>query len=94
MWVGGRGTRNVPHRFPWMPPKTPKETQALALHIVRALYRATDGVPGQWRMLSGMRGATADAVMYAFEIGWVELEGNHSMSLTDQGRRLIRKEAH
>ena len=77
-----------------MPPKTSKETQALAQHIVRALYIATDGVPRQWRMLSSFQGATVEAVMYAAKSGWIELKGNHSISLTDEGRRLIVKQAH
>jgi hypothetical protein len=50
-----------------MPPKTTKETKALAQHIVRALYVDTDGAPRRWRMLSSFRGATVEAVMYARE---------------------------
>jgi hypothetical protein len=29
----------------------PSETESLALHLVRALYNATDGRPQVWRML-------------------------------------------
>lgn len=34
-------------------------------------------------MLSGMPGATASAVLYAEEQGWIELEGAHSACLTE-----------
>jgi hypothetical protein len=44
-------------------------------------------------MLSGIPGATAGAVFYAVEQGWIELQGNHSVCLTEQGRRLMAKEA-
>ena len=45
-------------------------------------------------MLSSIPVATADAVLYAEEQGWLELEGAHSACLTEEGRRLIAKEAH
>ena len=61
---------------------------------MRALYIDTDGVPGQWRMLSSFEGATVEAVMYALKSGWIELDGDHSISLTDEVRRLIVKQAH
>ena len=32
----------------------PSETEALALHLVRAVYNATDGRPMQWRSLEGL----------------------------------------
>ena len=67
-------------RFSSVPPKTSKETEALAQHVVRQLFIATDGMPGQWRMLSGLQGASVGAVMYAVKSGWIELEGNHSIS--------------
>jgi hypothetical protein len=44
-------------------------------------------------MLSGIPGATAGAVLHAVEQGWIELEGTHSVCLTEQGRRLMAKEA-
>jgi hypothetical protein len=77
-----------------MPPKTSKETQALAQRIVRTLYIDTDGAPRQWRMLSSFPGATVEAVMYALESGWIELKGDHSIRLTDEGKRLVIKQAH
>jgi len=45
-------------------------------------------------MLSTIPGATAASVLYAEEQGWIELEGYHSARLTEEGRRLIAKEAH
>ena len=44
-------------------------------------------------MLSGIHGATADAVPYAVDQGWIELQGVHSVCLTEVGRRLMAKEA-
>ena len=44
-------------------------------------------------MLSSIPGATAASVLYAEEQGWIELEGAHSACLTEEGRRLIAKEA-
>ena len=44
-------------------------------------------------MLSSIPGATADAVLYAEEQGWIELEGAHSAGLTEEGRKLIAKGA-
>jgi hypothetical protein len=82
-----------PFRSPRMATKTSKATQELARHVVRSVYAATDGQPMKWRMLSGIPGATAGAVLYAVEQGWVELEGAHSVCLTEEGRRLIAKEA-
>jgi hypothetical protein len=77
-----------------MASKVRPATRKLAQHIVREVYVATDGQPRRWRMLSGIHGATADAVIYAVEEGWIELEGFHSACLTEEGRRLIAKEAH
>jgi hypothetical protein len=45
-------------------------------------------------MLSSIPGATADAVLYAEQQGWLKLEGAHSACLTEEGKRLIAKEAH
>ena len=45
-------------------------------------------------MLSTIPGATADSVLYAVEQGWLDLEGAHSACLTEEGRKLIAKEAH
>ncbi len=77
-----------------MASKVRQSTRDLARHITRAVYEATDGQPRRWRMLSAIPGATADAVLYAQEQGWIELEGAHSACLTQEGRRLIAREAH
>ncbi len=76
-----------------MASKVRPSTRELARHITRAVYEATDGRPRQWRMLSTIPGATAASVLYAAEQGWIELEGAHSACLTEEGRRLIAKEA-
>ena len=74
--------------------KVGKETETLARHILQTIYIDTDGQPGQWRMLSGIEGVTASVVMYAVNRGWVELRGNHSICLTEVGRRLVLSHAH
>jgi hypothetical protein len=71
-----------------------QSTRDLARYITRAVYEATDGRSRQWKMLSTIPGATAASVVYAAEQGWIELEGAHSACLTEEGRRLIAKEAH
>jgi hypothetical protein len=73
--------------------KVSKETEILARHILQTIYIATDGRPGQWRMLSAIEGVTVSVVMYALNRGWVELRGNHSVCLTEVGRRLVLSEA-
>jgi hypothetical protein len=77
-----------------MASKVRQSTRDLARHITRAVYQATDGQPRRWRMLSTIPGATADAVLYAEEQGWLELEGAHSACITEEGRQMIAKEAH
>jgi hypothetical protein len=74
--------------------KVRHSTWELARHITRAIYQSSDGQPGRWRMLSSIPGATAASVLYAEEQGWIELEGAHSACLTEEGRRLIAREAH
>ena len=44
--------------------------------------------------LSGIEGVTASVVMYAVNRGWVELRGNHSICVTEVGRRLVLSHAH
>jgi hypothetical protein len=67
----------------------PSDTETLALHLVRGLYDATDGLPQQWRMLEELEAPTMDAIMYAMTRGWVIIETGHSICLTDAGRRLM-----
>ncbi len=76
-----------------MASKVRPSTLELARHVTRAVYEAADGQPRRWRMLSTIRGATAASVLYAEELGWIKLEGAHSACLTEEGRKLIAKEA-
>ena len=76
-----------------MASKVGPATRELARYVLRVIHAATDGQPRRWTMLSGIHGATAGAVLYAVEQGWIELQGNHSVCLTEEGRRLIAKEA-
>jgi hypothetical protein len=99
--VGRSKSRAVPCGTPGrrvrssaMARKVSKETETLARHILQTIYIDTDGQPGQWRMLSGIEGVTASVVMYAVNRGWVELRGNHSICVTEVGRRLVLSHAH
>lgn len=53
----------------------------------------TDGRPMRWRSIgpiadrAGVQDAAA-AVATAVEQGWIEVEGGHSVCLTEKGRRL------
>lgn len=66
------------------------EIEKTARHLVRALYIATEGRPQQWRMLAGFTSMpeASDAIQLAVDRGWMLVEGNHSICLTDEGRRL------
>jgi hypothetical protein len=68
----------------------PSETEPLAVQLVRALYDAPDGRPMQWRKIEQLDGATTDAVEFAAARGWVQLEGAHSVALTEAGRQLAK----
>lgn len=62
-----------------------------AERLLRALYKLTEGQPGRWRMITSLGSAgTAGAVDTAMRAGWVEIEGGHSIRLTDAGRRKVR----
>ena len=65
------------------------ETETLALHLVTALYDASDGRSEQWRLLAEMDGMTAEAVVFAVARGWVIVEAGRSICLTNAGRRLV-----
>ena len=71
-----------------------QSTRDLARYVTRAVYESADGQPWRWRTLSTIPGATAASVLYAVDQGWLELEGAHSACLTEEGRRLMAKEAH
>jgi hypothetical protein len=45
-------------------------------------------------MLSTIPGVTVSCVLYAEEQGWIELGGGRRACLTEEGRKLIAKEAH
>ena len=77
-----------------MASKVRPSTRELARHITRAVYEAADGQPRRFSMLSTIPGATAASILYAVDQGWIELEGAHSACLTEEGRRLMAKEAH
>lgn len=70
----------------------PSKPEALALHLMRALYDTTGGRPMQWRSLAGISDApeTREAVQLAVDRGWLLVEGGHSVCLTDQGRQVLR----
>ena len=84
---------NSPVRIIWLP-EVRQSTRDLAWYVTRAVYESADGQPRRWRTLSTIPGATAASVLYAVEQGWLELEGAHSACLTEEGRRLMAKEAH
>jgi hypothetical protein len=68
----------------------PSETESVAVQLVRALNDAPDGRPMQWRMIEHLDGATADAVEFAAARGWVQVDGGHSITLTEAGRQLAK----
>jgi hypothetical protein len=67
----------------------PTETETLALHLVSALYAASDGSAQQWRILAEMDGMTAEAIVFAVARGWVIVEAGRSICLTVAGRRTV-----
>jgi hypothetical protein len=68
----------------------PSGTESLAVQLVRALYDATDGRPMQWRSLEGLDlPDAAAAVSYAVTRGWLLVQGEHTVCLTDAGRRIV-----
>jgi hypothetical protein len=67
----------------------PSETETLALHLVRALYDSPDRLLRHWRMPEELDRRTAEAILFAVARGWVVVQGNHSIGLTDAGRRMV-----
>ena len=60
----------------------PSETETLALHLVRAVYNATDGRPMQWCSLEGFDvPETAEAVGYAVTRGWMMVQAGTASAL-------------
>lgn len=61
-----------------------------AERLVRTLYRLTEGQPGYWRMIGSIgAAATPGAIDRACKAGWIEVEGGHSVRLTEVGRRKV-----
>ena len=66
-----------------------RKSKALALHLLRTVYNATDRLM-QWRSLEGLDvPETAEALCYAVEKGWILVRDGHSVCLTKAGRRLM-----
>jgi RNA:NAD 2'-phosphotransferase (TPT1/KptA family) len=66
-----------------------RKSWALALHLLRTVYNATDR-PMQCRSLEGLDvPETAEARRYAVERGWILVRDGHSVCLTEAGRRLM-----
>ena len=66
------------------------ETEAVAVHLVRAVYNATDGRPLQWCSFEGLDvPETVEALHYAVTQGWLMVQGGDSVCLTDAGRRIV-----
>lgn len=77
---------------------TAKADQQLALRLCRALSVDTGRRPMQWRTLAliARRARIRDlaeidkAVAEAVKLGWLLVEGGHSIALTDTGRSAAR----
>ena len=69
------------------------ETVALARQILRSIYLVTEGRYRAPCRLSNIPGVTTAAVVYAVRNHWLELKGNSSVCLTDEGSRLAIKQA-
>ena len=61
-----------------------------ARKLVNALYKATDGRPMEWRMVTGLSARQAAAVDHAVEKGWILVEEGRNLCLTDEGAALAR----
>jgi len=66
-------------------------TEELARQILRRIYEDTDGRPMEWRTLVTSKTADA-AVELAVDCGWLLIDGNKGVCLSDEGRALVRKE--
>ena len=49
--------------------------------LIRVHFRPTEGQPDQWRMIA--------AIDTAMRASWIEIEGGHSVRLTEVGRRKV-----
>lgn len=67
--------------------------------MVLDLQAFTGGDTGRWSMVHSIAGRLAlgdqdlidRAVVYAHECGWIEIQGFHSVKLTDKGQHLFVK---
>ena len=60
-----------------------------ARKFVKALYKATEGKPLQWRLIIGLSSKQV-AVDYAVEKGWLQVKDRCSVCLTEEGAALLR----
>jgi hypothetical protein len=67
-----------------------KGTDELARNLCRELYEFTDGWPSEWRKVVG--GVSMHAALgYAVQHGWLLIDDQDCICLTERGRRLVRK---
>ena len=66
------------------------KTEELALVLVRRIYEATDGTLKQVRLVM-TTGLGKNALEFAVDSGWLVVEGDNDVSLTEQGRDIVRK---
>ena len=64
-------------------------TEELARQILRRIYEDTDGRPMEWRTLVTNKSADA-AVELAVDYGWLLIDGDKGVCLSDEGRALVR----
>ena len=68
-----------------------KRVQELARRLCMELYELTDGQPNKWRHIIG-GDLMHSAMSYAIWRGWLEADSESiKVSLTDEGRREVRK---
>jgi adenosyl cobinamide kinase/adenosyl cobinamide phosphate guanylyltransferase len=65
-------------------------TEELARHILKRVYEHTDGRPMEWRTLVTNKTGEA-AVELAVDNGWLLVDGNKGVCLTDKGRAEVKK---
>jgi Mn-dependent DtxR family transcriptional regulator len=66
----------------------PDETEAMALALLQLLYEATQGELREWRTIRRLDSASAQAVNYAAEQGWIEIDDTRGVAMTETGRQL------
>jgi hypothetical protein len=71
---------------------TPR-ADVLARRILCPNYLATDGRPLAACSMSSLRGATAEAMLFALRSRWLELKDNRGVCLTAERKRLAIRQA-